>query len=93
MKQARRDRLMATQHDIAMAWSTAQVGKTLDVIVDGPDPELPNHVQARGHADSPEIDCLVRVKGKNLQSGDIVPVKITAADQYDLIARAVGTVR
>ena len=50
-------------------------------------------MQARGHADSPDIDCLVRVKGKNLQAGDIVPVKITAADAYDLAGRAVGAVR
>ncbi len=93
IKEERRARLMKTQQSIALAWSAAQVGKTLDVIVDGPDPELPSHVQARGHADAPDIDCLVRVKGKNLYAGDIVSVKITAADVYDLAARAVGTVR
>jgi len=93
IKEERRARLMETQQEIALAWSAAQVGKTLEVIVDGPDPEMPNHVQARGHADTPEIDCMVRVKGKNLHSGDIVPVKITAADQYDLVGRAVGAVR
>jgi ribosomal protein S12 methylthiotransferase len=93
IKEERRARLMEAQQEIALAWSAAQVGKTLEVIVDGPDPEMPNHVQARGHADTPEIDCMVRVKGKNLQAGDIVPVKITAADQYDLVGRAVGAVR
>ena len=65
----------------------------MDVIVDGPDPELPTQMQARGHADAPDIDCMVRVKGKGLQAGDIVPVKITAADGYDLVGRAVGIVR
>ena len=93
IKEARRALLMETQQAIALDWSAAQVGKTLDVIVDGPDPEVPNHVQARGHADAPEIDCMVRVKGKNLQAGDIVPVKITGADVYDLVGRAVGVVR
>ncbi len=93
IKEERRARLMEAQQEIALAWSAAQVGKTLEVIVDGPDPEMPNHVQARGHADTPDIDCIVRVKGKNLHSGDIVPVKITAADQYDLVGRAVGAVR
>jgi ribosomal protein S12 methylthiotransferase len=93
IKQERRARLMEVQQEFALAWSAAQVGKTVDVIVDGPDPEMPNHVQARGHFDSPDIDCMVRVKGKNLQAGDIVPVKITAADEYDLVGRAVGTVR
>jgi ribosomal protein S12 methylthiotransferase len=84
---------METQQEIALAWSAAQVGKTLEVIVDGPDPEFPAQVQARGHADAPDIDCMVRVKGKGLQAGDIVPVKILAADAYDLVGRAVGTVR
>ena len=93
IKQERRARLMETQQEIALDWSAAQVGKTLDVIVDGPDPEMPNHVQARGHADAPDIDCMVRVKGKNLMAGDIVAVKITAADAYDLAGRAVGAVR
>ena len=93
IKTERRHRLMAVQQEVALAWSAAQVGKTLEVIVDGPDPEMPNHVQARSHADSPDIDCMVRVKGKNLQMGDIVSVKITAADDYDLAGRAVGTVR
>ena len=30
----------------------------------------------------------VRVKGKNLRPGDLVRVKVTAADGYDLAARA-----
>jgi ribosomal protein S12 methylthiotransferase len=93
IKQERRARLMEAQQGNALAWSAAQVGKSIDVIVDGPDPEMPNHVQARSHADAPDIDCLVRVKGKNLMAGDIVSVKVTAADGYDLAGRAVGTVR
>ena len=42
------------------------------------------------HADAPDIDCAVRVKGKNLRPGDFVKAKITAADGYDLMAKAVG---
>ena len=63
------------------------------MIIDGPDPEVPSHVLARSHADAPDIDCLVRVKGKGLHAGDLVNVKITAADGYDLVGRAVGTAR
>ena len=93
VKQARRDQLMQLQQTIALQWSQAQIGKRIPAIVDGPDHEIPNHVQARGHADAPEIDCQVRIKGKNLQAGDIIDVKITAADGYDLVGRAVGTAR
>ena len=92
-KAARRDRLMAIQQEVALDWSRQQVGKTVEVIVDGPDPEMPNHVVARGPFDAPEIDCFVRVKGKGLRPGDLVQAKITAADHYDLAARAVGSVR
>jgi ribosomal protein S12 methylthiotransferase len=93
IKQERRARLMAAQQQVHLRWNEVQIGKTLDVIVDGPDPEVPNHVQARGQADAPEIDCLIRVKGKNLRPGDLVSVKITATDDYDLVGRALGAAR
>jgi ribosomal protein S12 methylthiotransferase len=88
IKQERRDRLMATQQEVAFRWSSDQVGRELDVIIDGPDPEVPNHALARSYADAPDIDGLVRVKGKRLHAGDIVRVKVTGADGYDLAARA-----
>jgi ribosomal protein S12 methylthiotransferase len=91
VKQERRDRLMAAQQEVAFAWGRGQVGKEIEVLVDAPDPEVPNHVLARGHADAPDIDGVVRVKGKNLRPGDLVRVKVTAADGYDLAARALKT--
>jgi ribosomal protein S12 methylthiotransferase len=87
IKMERRDRLMATQQKIAFAWSQQQVGKEIEVLIDGPDPEIPNHFLARGHADAPDIDGQVRVKGKSLRAGDLVQVQVTAADGYDLAAR------
>jgi ribosomal protein S12 methylthiotransferase len=93
IKTERRDHLMAVQQEVAFDWSRRQVGRTVSVIIDGPDPEVPNHLLARGHADAPDIDGLVRVKGKNLGAGDLVRVKITAADGYDLAARATGAGR
>jgi ribosomal protein S12 methylthiotransferase len=90
VKQERRDRLMAAQQEIAFDWSQTQIGRELEVIVDGPDPEVPNHVLARGYADAPDIDGLVRVKGKGLRAGDLARVKVTMADGYDLVARAVS---
>lgn len=90
VKQERRDRLMTVQQEIALEWSRRQIGKQFDVIVDGPDPEMPGHVVARGQADAPDIDCIVRIKAKSLQPGDFTQVKVTAADGYDLVGRAVG---
>jgi ribosomal protein S12 methylthiotransferase len=93
VKIQRRDRLMETQQKIAFAWAREQSGKEIEVIVDGADPEMPNHVLARSHADAPDIDCAVRVKGKNLRAGDLARVKITGADGYDLVGRAIGAGR
>jgi len=93
VKFARRDRIMSVQQEVAFAWSGSRVGQEIEVIIDGQDPEFANHFHARSHADSPDIDGLVRVKGKNLHSGDIVRVKVTAADGYDLAARSLGHAR
>ena len=65
----------------------------LDVLIDGPDPEVPNHSVARSYADAPEIDSFIRVKGKGLRPGDLVRIKVTAADGYDLAARALSSPR
>ncbi|TMQ32389.1 MAG: 30S ribosomal protein S12 methylthiotransferase RimO [Planctomycetota bacterium] len=90
IKMERRNRLMEAQQQAAFAWSQRQIGRELEVIIDGLDPELPNHALARSYADAPDIDGLVRVKGKNLHAGDLVRVKVTGADGYDLVARAVS---
>jgi ribosomal protein S12 methylthiotransferase len=93
VKIERRNRLMEAQQEVAFAWSGRQVGRELEVIIDGADPEFASHYLARSHADAPDIDALVRIKGKNLKSGDIVRAKVTAADGYDLAARAIGPAR
>lgn len=86
----RRGRLMEVQQEVAFAWGRRQIGREMDVIVDGPDPEVPQWFLGRSFADAPEIDGLVRVKGKNLHAGDIVRSKITGVDGYDLHARALA---
>ncbi len=93
VKGERRNRLMELQQDVAFSWSNQQIGREMDVILDGPDPEVPNHHLGRSYADAPEIDPVVRVKGKNLRAGDLVRVKVTAADGYDLVARAIAAGR
>ena len=90
VKAARVAAIMEVQQKVAFDWAAAQVGREHAVVIDGPDPEFASHVRGRTTADSPEIDCAVRVKGKNLRPGDFVKVKVTAADGYDLIGRAVG---
>ncbi len=91
VKQARVAGVMEVQQKIAFDFAQAQIGTEQTVLIDGPDPEFANHFRGRTTADSPDIDCEVRVKGKNLQPGDFVTAKVTAADGYDLVGKAVGT--
>lgn len=92
IKAARRDRLMETQQAISLQRNQAQVGRTLDVLIEG-------HAQVqdetgqptgdlisvgRSYRDAPEIDGYVMVEGE-APVGEIVPVRITGAMLYDLV--------
>lgn len=92
-RQKRRDRILATQQEIAFAWNRAQQGRQLDVILDQEMPEQPHVWIGRSYADAPEIDGAVYVTGENLRPGQIVPCEIAAARGYDLAAAAIGPPR
>ena len=88
-RMARRDELMAVQQGIAHEHARRQVGRTLDVIIDGPSGERDDVWLGRSKADAPDIDCTVYVTapgtgpGRSL-TGRIMPVEIVAAAGYDL---------
>jgi ribosomal protein S12 methylthiotransferase len=86
---------MAVQQKIAFAALAAQVGRTLDVILDQPVPEEKNVWIGRSPADAPDVDGLVFVTGNQykLRAGDIVPCEIVATQEYDLVAVAAGKPR
>ena len=89
----RRDILMSTQQPISLARNQSYVGQTLDVLVEGhadaadedgnPTGEI--ITLARSYRDAPEIDGYVLVEGE-LPVGKIVPVRVTGAMVYDLVA-------
>ena len=78
----REQAFMELQADISYNRFQAKIGSTQQVLVDGVGEQ---GAIARSHADAPEIDGLVYVTdGQHLKPGDMVNVKIDAADQYDL---------
>jgi ribosomal protein S12 methylthiotransferase len=85
VKQARRDRLMAAQQEIAFAWNAKQVGRRLDILIDAKVAGEPNAYVGRSYADAPEVDGQVYVTGKKLSPGQIVGCEIVATEGYDLI--------
>lgn len=86
VKEERWHRFMQVQQVISAAKLKAKVGKTLPVIIDE---AAKGGFIGRSSADAPEIDGVVHVTGKNLKPGDIVPVKITQSDEYDLFGKVV----
>ncbi len=84
VKERRRKAVMKLQRDICSAYSESLVGRTLPVITDGFLPEE-GVFTGRTAGDAPTVDGAVFFEGPpSLLSGDIVPVRITAACEYDL---------
>jgi len=87
VRNQRRDRIMAAQQPIAFAWNGAQVGRRLDVLIDGPAPQGDGLWLGRTYADAPDVDGLTIVAGADLQPGDLVRCEVVGTDGYDTIAR------
>jgi ribosomal protein S12 methylthiotransferase len=90
VKESRRGRLMAVQQEVAFDWTSAQVGKRIEVIIDQPVPEERNVWVGRSMADAPDVDAAVYVTGgpHKLQPGRIVPCEVVTCQDYDLVAVA-----
>ncbi|HWL07409.1 MAG TPA: 30S ribosomal protein S12 methylthiotransferase RimO, partial [Planctomicrobium sp.] len=85
VKLERRDVLMELQQDIAFDWGRGMVGYELDCIIDGPGEDEGVFI-GRTFADSPEIDGTVIIQAEGLNPGQMLPVTIIDAQEYDLIA-------
>lgn len=80
VKEERRGRLMELQQSISLAKNRALIGRTLDVLIEGQGDGVS---VGRTYRDAPEIDGLVLLE-EELPVGEMVPVRITAAMEYDL---------
>jgi ribosomal protein S12 methylthiotransferase len=80
VKQERYERLMELQQNISLQINQSNIGKKLDVLIEGCDNGL---AIGRSYRDAPEIDGLVIIEA-NARIGEIVPVRISGAMAYDL---------
>jgi ribosomal protein S12 methylthiotransferase len=88
VKQERLERFMATQAKISAAKLQRKVGSVVDALVDHADA---SGAVARTAADAPEIDGVLRIAdGQKLKSGQIVSVRVTAAEEHDLAGLLAG---
>ncbi|MGY0659843.1 30S ribosomal protein S12 methylthiotransferase RimO [Bordetella bronchiseptica] len=82
VKQERWERFMEHQQAISTARLSTRVGREIDVLIDSVDEE---GAIGRSSADAPEIDGCVYVDSEQpLKAGDMVRVRVTDSDEYDL---------
>ena len=83
IKQERRTLLMEAQREVSAARCAAQVGKTVEVMIDGSGEE---GLIGRSQCEAPEVDGVVFLPEFDAVPGDRFDVRITGALDYDLIA-------
>lgn len=84
VKEQRRDEIMELQQEIAFEKAELMTNKVLDVMIEGRI-VTENAYVARSYKDAPEVDGYVFVNTqRDLMSGDIVKVRITGSNEYDL---------
>ena len=86
VKDERYGQLMALQQEISLQRNQAQVGRTLEVLVEGHGDGLS---VGRSYRDAPEIDGMVLLPGE-LPVGEMMAARITGAMEYDLAGEVVA---
>ncbi|GAB4528322.1 MAG: 30S ribosomal protein S12 methylthiotransferase RimO [Anaerolineae bacterium] len=82
VRQERYQRAMELQQAISLARNQSQIGRRLDVLVDGAGDGVSI---ARSYRDAPEIDGFVIIE-EELPVGEMLPALVTGAMAYDLVA-------
>ena len=85
-KQARLDRLMELQQEIAYQRNLEMVGQTVRVLIDRVEGDTRI---GRTQWDSPEVDPEIYVKGSDAEPGEFINVKITGAEPFELFGELV----
>lgn len=95
VKQERLDELMSLQSEISLAYNQSRVGSEVKVIVDDFNDGI---FVCRSEFESPDVDGEILVRHDSSVMGDVDPysligefiiVRITGADEYDLIAEPI----
>src|SRR6056297_1402180 len=86
-KEKRYNKIMEIQQDISYNKNRKYIGKEIEVIIDE---KIEDEFIGRTVYDAPEIDNTVYVRGKNINIGDIIKVKITDAFEYDLMGEKIN---
>jgi ribosomal protein S12 methylthiotransferase len=86
IKQERVEELMLAQQEVAFEKARSMKGRSIEVLVDRPADREGERWVARSQSQAPEIDSVVLVKADKLHPGQMLQVKVTGAEGYDLVA-------
>lgn len=93
VKLARQEKILSAQREIAREKNQQRVGTIQTVLVDGPHPETPLLFSGRAEGQAPEVDGTVIINDtfcEQIIPGDFAQVRITAANDYDLVGQIVS---
>ena len=88
-KEQWRDEIMELQQEVSYDLGQEMIGKELTVMIEGKVADEDAYV-ARTYMDAPGVDGYLFVQtGEALMSGDFVRVRVTGAEEYDLIGELI----
>jgi len=90
VKQARVEELMLAQQEVAFSKAKQMVGRNIEVLIDRPaGRDAEDGYVGRSQSQAPDIDSIVHVDGNGteLHAGQMLSVKVTDYQTYDLVAQ------
>ncbi len=88
-KQRRQDQLMELQRQISAERQAELVGQVVPVLIEGLSEETELLLQGRNSQQAPDIDGVTYINAGQADVGQIVPVRITAHHDYDLVGEII----
>jgi len=86
LKAERFERLMQLAQSVSAEQLKTRIGRTIEVLIDEVD-EQQEQIIARSKWDAPDVDGVVIIdSNEKVKVGDIIKVKITGSNEYDLFA-------
>jgi ribosomal protein S12 methylthiotransferase len=87
--QQRKKTIMILQKEISRKLNQRQVGQTLPVLIEGVSPETDLLLKGRTETMAPDVDGKVLINKGEGVAGEIMPVLITDAHEYDLVGEII----
>lgn len=87
VKEKRRRAILKAQKQVSLARNRARLGRTAEVLVEGPADAGGLVMAGRAWFQAPEVDGLVYFDGEQPEPGRLVQARLVKASAYDLVAR------